>query len=178
MIYWADPFFDIFPDRFYRALGLGFSLARGMSIHFAIGWLFAANGFVYAAYLLASGEWRTVVPERRSFHDAVLVVLHDLHLSSVLPPADRYNGAQRIAYTIVSVMGAFSVLTGLAIYKPVQLSFLVRLLGGYAVARRIHFALTMAYAAFFVIHVVQVARAGWDNFRSMVTGFQATEERP
>ena len=30
----------------------------------------------------------------------------------------------------------------------------------------------VGYVLFFVIHVVQVIRAGWNNFRAMVTGFE------
>jgi len=45
------------------------------------------------------------------------------------------------------------------------------LCGGYEAARVEHFALTIGYCVFFVVHVVQVVLAGWKNFRSMVTGF-------
>ncbi|HZG23999.1 MAG TPA: cytochrome b/b6 domain-containing protein, partial [Chitinophagaceae bacterium] len=72
----------------------------------------------------------------------------------------------------IIVMGFGSILTGLAIYKPVQLGWLCSLMGGYEFARIIHFALTIAYCLFFVIHILQVLRAGWKNFSSMVTGFE------
>jgi thiosulfate reductase cytochrome b subunit len=87
------------------------------------------------------------------------------------PAQVKYNGAQRIAYTAVIIMGAASVITGLAIYKPVQFSVLTWLCGGYEAARLEHFILTIGYCLFFVIHIVQVVRAGWKAFRSMVTGF-------
>ena len=67
-------------------------------------------------------------------------------------------------------MGAGSLVTGLAIYKPTQLAWLTGLLGGYAWARAEHFALTIGYVLFFVVHIAQVIRAGWNNFRAMVTG--------
>jgi len=69
-------------------------------------------------------------------------------------------------------MGIGSVLTGLAIYKPVQFNWLCWLFGGYKFARILHFALTIGYVLFFVIHVIQVILAGWNNFRAMVTGFE------
>jgi hypothetical protein len=47
------------------------------------------------------------------------------------PPQGKFNGAQRIAYTGVILMGAGSLLTGLAIYKPTQLHVITALLGGY-----------------------------------------------
>jgi thiosulfate reductase cytochrome b subunit len=67
-------------------------------------------------------------------------------------------------------MGFGSLLSGLAIYRPVQLSFLTQLFGGYPNARLIHFLLTVGYVAFFGMHVAQVIRAGWKNFKAMVTG--------
>ena len=69
-------------------------------------------------------------------------------------------------------MGAGSLLTGLAIYKPVQVAWLTTLLGGYPLARLEHFVLTLGYVAFFVIHITQVVRAGWNNFRAMVIGVE------
>ena len=69
-------------------------------------------------------------------------------------------------------MGAGSLVTGLAIYKPIQLAWLTSLLGGYTWARGEHFALAIGYVLFFVIHIAQVIRAGWNNFRAMVTGYE------
>src|SRR5258708_20616636 len=69
-------------------------------------------------------------------------------------------------------MGAGSFLTGLAIYKPTQLHLLTSLLGGYEMARWLHFWLTMSYVAFFLVHVAQVIRTGWNNFRAMIVGYE------
>jgi thiosulfate reductase cytochrome b subunit len=69
-------------------------------------------------------------------------------------------------------MGLGSLLTGLAIYKPTQWAGLVTLMGGYPTARLVHFALTIGYVGFVFIHLSQVARAGWNNFRSMVIGVE------
>ena len=49
---------------------------------------------------------------------------------------------------------------------------LCMMFGGYKMARIIHFALTIGYVLFFLIHIFQVIRAGWNNFRAMVTGFE------
>ena len=73
-------------------------------------------------------------------------------------------------------MGLGSVATGLAIYKPVQFYWLTWICGGYHLARIIHFALTLGYVLFFSIHVIQVIIAGWNNFRSVVSGFEIVEE--
>ena len=73
-------------------------------------------------------------------------------------------------------MGLGSLITGVAIYKEVQFSWLTTLLGGYPAARVEHFALTMGYLLFFMVHVAQVIKAGWNNFRSMVTGYEVKTE--
>jgi thiosulfate reductase cytochrome b subunit len=98
--------------------------------------------------------------------------LHDLRLSKHPLPRQKFNDAQRITYTGVVLMGASSLLTGLAIYKPTQLHIITTVLGGYEMARWLHFWLTLSYVLFFVVHVTQVIRAGWNNFRAMLIGYQ------
>ena len=187
LIYWAyDPYkitvgsttlLSFFPDSFYKALGVPFRLAQGMSWHFAFMWLFTLNGILYVGYTFISGEWRYLLPKRNSFREAWQVVLHDLGIRKEPLPVEKYNAAQRIAYSSILVMGIGSLLTGLAIYKPTQFSWLTTLLGGYETARLIHFALTIGYVLFFIVHIAQVVKAGWNNFRSMVTGFDVVDEK-
>ena len=180
LIYWANDVYKVgwgnktilkfFPDSFYKALHIPFRLAEGMSLHFVFMWLFAINGFIYVLYLIFSGEWRLIFPNKKSLKESFLVVLHDLHIRKAAPPQKKYNAAQRIAYTGVIIMGIGSLLTGLSIYKPIQFHTLCSLLGGYEWARAEHFILTILFTLFFVVHIVQVILAGWNNFRSMVTG--------
>jgi thiosulfate reductase cytochrome b subunit len=158
MIYWAnDEYFitifghqiiQFFPDWFYKFFNIRRRLAEGMAFHFLFMWFFALNGLLYVLYTLVSGEWRELIPKRSSFKEAWLVLLHDLHIRKFAPPQKKYNAAQRIAYTGIIVMGFGSLLTGLAIYKPVQLYWLTWLCGGYHVARVIHFALTIGSFSF------------------------------
>jgi thiosulfate reductase cytochrome b subunit len=161
----------LFPPWFWKAINAPYRVTEGLGYHFFFMWLFAINGILYVAYLLISGEWRLLVPERRSIKDAIQVTLVDLHLRKGLPPQRKYNGAQRIAYSAVILMGFGSLVTGLSIYKPTQVHWITTLLGGYEMARWEHFWLTMGFCAFFVVHVVQVVLAGWNNFRSMVSGY-------
>ena len=173
LIYWANDIYrPFFPDWFYNFFGLHGKLAEGMAVHFAVMWLFVINGIVYTAYLLFSGEWREIAPTRKSPKEALEVTLHDLGLRPHAPPQGKLNAAQRIAYTAIIFMGMGSLATGLAIYKPTQLHALTSLLGGYEAARLWHFILTLGYVGFLVIHLVQVIRAGWGNFRAMVAGFE------
>jgi thiosulfate reductase cytochrome b subunit len=186
LIYWANDVYKLgwnnttilkfFPQSFYDAFHLSYKLAQGMAFHFVFMWLFFINGFLYVLYTIISGEWRELVPNKHSFKEAWLVVLHDLHLRKTAPPQKKYNAAQKIAYTGIIIMGFGSILTGLAIYKPVQLWWLCELMGGYAFARILHFALTIGYSLFFVVHIVQVILAGWNNFRSVVTGFEVVKD--
>lgn len=194
LIYWANDvyrigigpltLFHFFPRGFYSALNIDGRLAEGMAWHFAFMWLFALNGIAYVCYTIVSGEWRYLIPGRRSLREAIQVTLYDLRLSKTAPPPRKFNGAQQIAYTAIILMGAGSLVTGVAIYKPAQLAWLVWLLGGYAMARIWHFCLTIGYVLFFVVHIAQVIRAGWNNFRAMVAGFEVApaeegaDERP
>ena len=161
-----------FPAWFWTFINAPYHVTMGLAYHFFFMWIFAANGVIYVWYLLYSGEWRFLVPQRRSLVQAIQVTLVDLHLRKGLPKQTKYNAAQRIAYTSVLFLGAGSLLTGLAIYKPTQLHVLTSLCGGYEMARWEHFWLTFSFVGFFVVHVAQVILAGWNNFRSMVSGFE------
>jgi len=206
LIYWANDvykihlgrtvLFSFFPESFYKWLHISYRLAEGMAFHFFFMWFFFVNGLVYIGYTLISGEWRYLFPNKHSFKEAWLVLLHDLHIRkrsgrstsaqglvdgsgstrSGAPPQTKYNGAQKIAYTGIIVMGLGSILTGLVLYKPVQFGMLTTLFGGYGSARVIHFILTIGYCLFFLIHVLQVILAGWNNFQAMVTGFDVLHE--
>jgi thiosulfate reductase cytochrome b subunit len=161
-----------FPEWFWKAMNAPYHVTEGLGFHFFFAWIFAINGFLYVLFTIFSGEWRFVVPDRKSLLQAIQVTLKDLHLSNYLPPQTKYNGAQKIAYTSVILMGFGSLITGLAIYKPTQLHWVTTLLGGYEMARWEHFLLTLGFCGFFLVHVTQVVLAGWNNFRSMVSGLE------
>lgn len=188
LIYWANDeyklhigdlqLFAFYPPGFYKALNIPFRLAEGMAWHFAFMWVFFLNGLLYVLYTAFSGEWRYLLPNKRSFKEAWQVLLHDLYLSRKPLPEKKFNGAQQIAYTSIVIMGIGSLLSGLAIYKPTQLGWLTALLGGYESARLIHFILTIGYCLFFLVHISQVIRAGWNNFQAMVTGWEVVKRAP
>lgn len=187
LIYWANDEYKIrignrdvvqfFPDGFYKSLGVPFRLAEGMNWHFLFMWLFFINGLLYVVYTILSGQWRYLLPNRHSFKEAWLVLLHDLHIKKSEPKFLKYNAAQRIAYTSVILMGVGSLITGLAIYKPVQYSFFTWLCGGYKAARLEHFILTIGYVLFFLVHIIQVIKTGWNNFQAMITGFEIIKKQ-
>ena len=193
LIYYANDVYNIsvgghrlfhfFPERFYKEVGMvdssGYSrLAEGIAWHFVFVWFFALNGLLYVLFLAFSGQWRHLVPRKGSLRNAWQTVLYDLGLSKTEPAPDGYNGAQRFAYTGVVVMALGSTLTGLAIWKPVTFRFLTALFGGYQLARFWHFWLMIFFCLFFAVHIVQVVRAGWNNFRGMITGYQLVPAPP
>ena len=164
--------FRFFPEGFYHWLNVPFQVTKGLSYHFFFMWIFAINGIAYVLFLLWSKEWKFMAPTRESLREAIQVTLVDLHLRKGLPAQTKYNGAQRIAYTSVILMGMGSLVTGLAIYKPTQAHWLTTALGGYEMARWLHFMLTIGFCGFFLVHVGQVILAGWNSFRSMVSGYE------
>lgn len=198
LIYWASDVYSLygfhfFPDWFYAPVVKGFSihaaaenevplynlkfrLAEGMGWHFLFFWVFTVNGLLYVTYLLFSKQWRAILPDRNSWAESIQVVLHDLRIRKKPLPIRKYNAAQKIAYSGVILIGLVMFLTGFAIYKPVQLGFLLPLFGGYEMAREIHFIGTMLLVSFFLIHVLQVLKAGWSNFRGMITGKEIVKE--
>jgi thiosulfate reductase cytochrome b subunit len=174
-IYWANPV-HLLPQKWVERVGLDFKLAQGLSWHWPVAYIFAANGICYFIFLIVSGHWRYIVPKPIDFKNALLVAAHDMHLIRTAPPIDKkYNSAQKLAYFTVGILGAVMVLTGFAIYKPTQLELLVQLLGGYEIARAIHFYSTIILILFFLVHVGQVVLAGWNQFRAMITGIEKVE---
>ncbi len=186
LIYWANDVYKIgfgdktllkfFPDSFNKALNIPFRLAEGMNLHFFFMWFFTVNGVIYFLYLLFSKEYKLIFPNKDSLKEAWLVILHDLHIKKGLPPQKKYNAAQRIAYTGIIILGFLVIITGLAIYKPVQLYWLCNILGGYEWARIEHFIITILFVLFFLVHIIQVMIAGWNNFRGMLTGFEVVKD--
>ena len=98
LIYWANDVyrvgvgditvFHFFPDWFYSATHIDHKLALGMAFHFALAWLFAINGVLYVGYTMVSGEWRELVPGKKSFGEALQVAMHDMGFKVPLPPQE------------------------------------------------------------------------------------------
>jgi thiosulfate reductase cytochrome b subunit len=169
--------FDFFPLGFFEFFEAHRRLAKGIAYHLTFGWLFVLNGLAFVITMTVRRTWRELVPDRAALRDLPATVAHDLRLRREAPAHGKYNAAQQLAYTLVIVMGAVMVASGFAIYKPTQLQLLTMLMGGYETARLIHFTTALGLVAFFFLHIVQVLRAGWRNFASMVTGYQVVGPR-
>jgi thiosulfate reductase cytochrome b subunit len=164
-IYDASP---LFPFVFPSAIALGGWLAGALLWHFAAMWLLVVNGLVYLTLGLATGRFRRkLLPIRPS------QVLADARaaLSGRLSHDDLsvYNAVQRLLYLGVILCGVLIVLSGLSIWKPVQLRELVALFGGYDVARYVHFLAMTAIVGFIAIHVIMAFLVP-KSLRAMIIG--------
>ena len=152
-IYNAAPFFEF---RFTDEITMGGWLGGALQWHFAGMWLLVLNGLNYLALNVSSGRLA-----RKFFPLTFAVVWHDLRdaLHGRLSHADprHYNGLQRLAYLFAIADLALLVLSGLALWKSVQIPFLREAVGGYEGARRVHFFAMAALMAFVAGHLVMVA---------------------
>jgi thiosulfate reductase cytochrome b subunit len=164
-IYNASPLFGFdFPPQ----VTLGGWLAGALQWHFAGMWLLALNGLVYLIYGIASGHFR-----RKLLPISPRAVLHDVReaLRGRLAHEDLsvYNAAQRSAYLALIIALVVMVLSGLAIWKPVQFHWLAVLMGDYEGARYVHFFAMAAIAFIVVVHVIMVILVP-RTFPTMFTG--------
>jgi thiosulfate reductase cytochrome b subunit len=161
-IYDASPLFDF---AFPGAITLGGWLAGALQWHFAAMWLLVLNGVFYVCYGIVSGHFKSsFLPLTwqslwREFKNALRGnIPHEIGV---------YNAVQRAAYIGVLCLGVVLVLSGLAIWKPVQFQELAALMGGYEGARWVHF-IAMALVVFFIlVHLTLVAlvpRTLWPMF--------------
>jgi thiosulfate reductase cytochrome b subunit len=151
-IYNASP---SLPFAFPRWMTLGGWLAGGIAWHIAIMWVLFADGIAYLLYGFISGHFRQDLRPQ-----GPVAVARDVMAALTGRLAHRighYNAVQRLLYTGVIVTLLLIVLTGVSIWKPVQLGWLTALFGGYPVARGIHLAAMICIAGFVVLHLVLVA---------------------
>ncbi len=133
-------------------LRLGDWAAWSLNWHFAGMWLLAINGAAYLVYGVATGRLRErLLPIR--LREIVLTVRETLRLHIVHEGITIYNAVQKLLYIVVILAGIAQVVTGLAIWKPVQFSGLVALLGGFQSARVVHFVGMVVIVGFVLVHV-------------------------
>jgi thiosulfate reductase cytochrome b subunit len=150
-IYDASPLFGF---TFPREITLGGWLGGALQWHFAAMWLVIANTVAYLIYGVVSGHFR-----RRFFPITAPAVLRDF--ASALRgrlghEAGVYNSVQRMSYVGVTAAIVVTVLSGLAIWKPVQFEALAFLMGGYDGGRLVHFFGMATIVAFVVVHLALV----------------------
>jgi thiosulfate reductase cytochrome b subunit len=149
-VYNASPLFRF---SFPGSITLGGWLAGALLWHFAAMWVLAVNGIIYVALGLGTGRFRkkllpitpgAVIADTKAA--LALKLSHD--------DLSRYNAVQRLLYAGIIVVGVVIVLSGLSIWKPVQLQWLTALFGGYDAARYVHFFCMASIVGFLVVHVL------------------------
>jgi thiosulfate reductase cytochrome b subunit len=152
-IYNASPLFDF---SFPNGWTLGGWLAGALQWHFAAMWLLALNGLAYLAYGVLSGHLRRrLLP--LAPRDALRELGEALRLRLRHADLSVYNAVQRLAYLGILVLAVLVILSGLVLWKPVQLQALGTLMGDYEGARYLHFFCMTGIALFIVVHVAMVA---------------------
>jgi thiosulfate reductase cytochrome b subunit len=164
-IYNASPLFDF---RFSSSITLGGWLGGALLWHFAAMWLLMVNGLVYLTLGLATGRFaKKLLPITPAgvISDARAALTGKLSHDDLT----RYNYVQKLLYAGIIVVGVLIVLSGLSIWKPVQLQYLTALFGGYDVARYVHFICMAAIVAFLIVHVVLAVLVP-KSLRAMIIG--------
>ena len=164
-IYNASPLFGF---TFSPAITLGGWLGGGLLWHFAAMWLLMVNGLVYLVLGFVTGRFRTKLLPITA--DGIISDTRAA-LSGRLSHDDltKYNYVQKLLYAGIIAVGVVIVLSGLSIWKPVQLQYLTALFGGYDVARYVHFICMAAIVAFLVIHVALAVLVP-KSLRAMIIG--------
>jgi thiosulfate reductase cytochrome b subunit len=156
---------------FPRWATLGGWLAGGLNWHFALAWPFVLTGAAYLLYMVVSGEWRSLLFRPSDVPRAIAMQLYYLRLRKQHPPQGKHNALQKGAYTFILLLAVISVLSGFAVYKPAQLSWLTALFGGYELARYWHFWAVFLFLAFTLVHVTLVLVVDPASLRAMITGW-------
>ena len=165
--YMLNPFQDVVFPTWSR---LGGWLAGGINWHFFLMWPLVAVAITYAGYMIVSGEWRALLFRPSEWRAALEMQKYYLRLRKDHPPQGKHNALQKLAYTFILGLGVVSVVSGIAVWKPVQLAWLTALLGGFQVARYIHFWAVWLFVGFTVVHVTLVFVADPASLRAMITG--------
>jgi Ni/Fe-hydrogenase b-type cytochrome subunit len=152
------------------SLTFGGWLAGARNWHFAMMWVLGINGLVYLAFIYLHGEWRDLVPRRGIVRDAWEMVKFYVTVRKDHPHQGKHNALQRLAYFAMPIVGIMAVVTGIAIWKPVQLAPLTNLFGGYVWARYWHFWAMLLLVILTVGHVFMVFAVDPYSIPSIITG--------
>lgn len=180
-VYLAFPAFGdkLPPNEFFKfpaRYSIGGWLGGALQWHFTFMWLFMGAGLLYVGYRVLSGTWRQVVFVPRDIRGVWPMFRHYFLFGPEPPQTESYNSLQKLAYTVTILLGVLSVITGLVLYKSAQFSLLIPLLGGYRFVRILHFLALVGFLAFIPGHLVMVLVHGWNNFQSMLTGWNFQPE--
>ncbi|HZP79977.1 MAG TPA: cytochrome b/b6 domain-containing protein [Pseudolabrys sp.] len=138
--------------HFPEALTIGKWAQHGLQWHFFGMWLIFLNGLAYLTYGFASGRFRRMLLPVR-VRDIIATIKDTLRLHLAHDDLTVYNAVQKLLYIGVLCVGVVIVLSGLAIWKPIQFSELLTLFGNFQTARLVHFLCMSAIVGFVIVHV-------------------------
>ena len=164
--------------RIPRNLTFGGWLGAARNWNFAMMWVLVANGLIYLGFIYLHGEWRDLVPRRGYLRDAWEMLKFYLFARRDHPVQGKHNALQRGTYFILPWLGLLAVLTGIAIWNPVQLAPLTDLFGGYVWARYWHFVAMTLIVLLSCIHVFMVFAVDPYSLRAITTGGYNPENSP
>jgi len=153
-----------FPDY----LTIGRWAQHGLQWHFFGMWILVINGCSYVMYGLATGRFRRMLLPIR-FTELIKTVQETLRFKLAHDDPTKYNTVQKLLYIGVLCAGALVVLSGLAIWKPVQFSELYVLFQNFQIARLVHFLCMTAIVLFLIVHVA-LALLVPQTLVAMITG--------
>lgn len=163
-------FVHLLPNGLLSALQLTGHRLQGRAWHLGLAVVFIANGLFYTAASFRRGTWKRIVPKRTWFRDAWTATIKEISAPRASLERASYNGAQRLAYTLVFIGGAIMVMSGLALWFGRQFPWMLVIFGGFRIALVIHVVLAISLLAFILVHLVQVLRAGLPTILGMITG--------
>jgi thiosulfate reductase cytochrome b subunit len=162
--------------HFPEYLTIGKWAQHGLQWHFLGMWIFALNGLAYLTYGLMTGRFRgMLLPVYWS--ELMQTIKDTLHFHLAHDDLTKYNAVQKLLYIGVICVGIMMVVSGLAIWKPVQFSELLSLFGSFQNARLVHFLCMSAIVLFVVVHVA-LALLVPRTLVSMVTGGPEVSAEP
>jgi thiosulfate reductase cytochrome b subunit len=138
--------------HFPHWMTLGDGPEGALQWHFLAMWILGINGLAYLVYGLATGRFRRMLLPIR-VREVIAEVRSALALRLSHEDATRYNAVQRLLYIGVIFIGILQVLSGLAVWKPVQFSELAALFSDFQTARLVHFLGMAAIVGFLIVHV-------------------------
>lgn len=138
--------------HFPEAFTIGGEAQGALQWHFFAMWILAINGLFYLGYGIATGRFRRMLlPIRLA---AIRATIRDtLHFKLAHDDLTEYNAVQRMLYVGIIAVIVVQVLSGLYIWKPVQLSELALLFANFQTGRLVHFVGMSAIVGFLLVHV-------------------------
>src|ERR1700685_4174586 len=121
-------------ENFYvppKQVAIGGWLGGGLQWHFTFMWIFVGSGLLYVVYQMVSGHWRQVLFLPRDIKGVWPMARHYFLFGPKPIVRETYNPLQKLAYTSAWGLGVLSVVTGVAVWKPVQFSWLASMMGGF-----------------------------------------------